>query len=422
MDTTWLDFLPPFFQGLLVSTGIGMIMGLEREHQQQGEVRHFAGMRTFPLLAIFGFIVGFLSDQYLPWLLPAVTLGLLILISVAYYIQAQEGSWGLTTEIAVMLAFSLGLLVAVGHPAEALAVSVVATVFLSLKEEFHWFVRQISQTELAAFIRFFVLAFLLLLLLPNQNFGPEGILHYRDLGWIIVLVSSISFLGYLLLKFTGSERGVLLTAVLGGLFSSTMIAWVFGARSRETPSISRQLGLGILLSSSVLYIRVLLLSWLFFPAVTVELLLPCMLMLVFTLLTVWYYNRKWEKDGQAAQLPLGNPLDIKNAVFFGLLYIGVSLFIYYSREWFGESGSYLSGIISGLADMDVITISMTKWAKQSSAAAYAANMIIVACLSNTLFKALVSVFRGHSSMRRYMITGFGLVLLTGAVWLAIRLL
>lgn len=421
MTISWLDFLPPFLQGLLFATGIGLIIGLEREHQQQGELRHFAGMRTFPLVCIFGFLVGTLSDQYMPWMLPAATIGLLLLVTLAYFIQAREGSWGLTTELAVMVAFSLGVLVAVGLPAEALAVAVVTTVLLSLKEEFHWFVKQISQTELAAFIKFFVLAFLFLLILPDQHFGPEGLLHYRELGWIVVLVSSISFVGYLLLKFTGSQRGILLTALLGGLFSSTMIAWIFGARSREMPGLSRPLSAGILLSSSVMYVRILLLTGLFFPPVTWQLLFPCTVMLLLSLAAVWYYNREWDREGQVAQLPLGNPLDIKNALFFGLLYIGVTLFMYYSREWFGESGSYLSGVISGVADMDAITISTAKWAKQSSAVDYSANMVIVAAMSNTLFKAMVSILRGHASMRRYMIVGFGAVLLFSGAWLAIRL-
>ncbi|MBK9337054.1 MAG: MgtC/SapB family protein [Lewinellaceae bacterium] len=422
MDTAWLDFLPPFFQGLLVATGIGLIMGLEREHQQRADPHHFAGLRTFPLVSITGFVVGMLSDQHFPWLLPAATLGVLVLVSVAYYMQARQDSMGLTTEFALVLAYALGILVAANHHAEALSVAVAATVLLSLKERFQWFVKQISQTELVAFIKFFVLVILLLLLLPNQHFGPDDILHYRDLGWTILLVSSISFAGYLLLKFTDSGRGILLTAVLGGLFSSTMIAWIFGARSREMPALSRPLGAGILLASSVMYVRVLLLAALFSTDVAWQLALPCGLMLAITLLAVWYYNRDREQAGVSAQLPVGNPLDLKNAVFFGFLYIAVTLFMHYSRQWFGESGSYFSGIISGLADMDAITISTAKWAKQASAATYAANVVLVAALSNTFFKAMIAILRGHPAMRRYMATGFGAVLLAGGVWLAIRLL
>ncbi len=422
MPTSWLDFFPPFFLGLLVATGIGLIMGLEREHQQREDTHHFAGLRTFPLAAILGFVVGTLSDQYMPWLLPATTLGLLILISVAYYMQATRESIGLTTEFALVLAYGLGVLVSVNLYSEALAVAVAATVLLSMKERFLWFVKQISETELAAFIKFFVLALLLLLLLPNERFGPENLLHYRELGWIILLVSSISFVGYLLLKFSGSRRGILLTALLGGLFSSTMIAWIFGARSRETPALSQPLGAGILLSSSVMYVRVLLLSSLFSVDVAWQLLLPCTLMLAISLMAVWYYNRNWDNTEQTAQLPLGNPLDLKNAVFFGFLYIGVTLFMYYSRRWFGESGSYVSSMISGVADMDAITISTAKWAKMTSEAGYGANVVVVAALSNTLFKASVAMLRGHASMRKYMLTGFGAVLLAGGAWLALRLI
>jgi len=422
MSTNYLDFLPPFFQGLLVATGIGLIMGLEREHQQREDTHHFAGLRTFPMATILGFVIGYVADLHIPELLPAATLGLFGLVAVAYYMQAKRESIGLTTEFALVLAYGLGVLVSVGHYSEALATAVVATVLLSLKERFLWFVKQISQTELAAFIKFFVLVLLLLLLLPNERFGPENLLNYRELGWIILLVSSISFAGYLLLKFSGSKHGILLTALLGGLFSSTMIAWIFGARSRETPALSRPLGAGILLSSSVMYVRVLFLTSLFSAEVAWQLLLPCALMLVVSLLAVWQYTRDWRQAGQTEQLPLGNPLDLKNAVFFGFLYIGVTLFMYYSRHWFGESGAYVSGMISGIADMDAITISTAKWAKMTSDADYGANIVAIAALSNTLFKATVATLRGHASMRKYMLTGFGAVLLAGGVWLAIRLI
>ena len=109
MNTSWLDFLPPFFQGLLVATGVGFIIGLEREHDQQAKTSHFAGLRTFPLIAILGFSVGFISDHYLPWLLPAVTLGLFLLITTAYFSQAEKGNIGLTSELALSLAFILGV-------------------------------------------------------------------------------------------------------------------------------------------------------------------------------------------------------------------------------------------------------------------------------------------------------------------------
>ena len=420
MNTAWLDFLPPFFQGLLVATGVGLVIGLEREHQQQVETRHFAGLRTFPLIAILGFVVGFISDQYLSWLLPAVVLGLFLMVTSAYFVQAQKGNLGMATELALSLAFVLGVLAALGHPAEALAVAVITTVLLALKDELHGFVKQITDVELTAFIKFFVITLLLLLVLPDQYFGPENLLHYRELGWIILLVSSISFAGYLMLKFSGPERGILLTGVMGGLFSSTMIAWVFAARSRETPALSRLWAPGILLSSSVLYVRLLLLTAAFNKAITWQLALPCLLMLGYTLGLVWYQTRNNTKE-PVASIPLGNPLDVGNALFFGLLYIAVTLLMFYSREWFGDTGAYVSALIAGLADMDAITISTAKWAKQSDITYYAANVIMVAALSNTTFKFAAALMRGHASIRRVLVIGFGTVLLIGLLWLLFRL-
>jgi len=144
MDTSWLDFLPPFFLGLLVSSGIGLIIGLEREHKQQAETLHFAGLRTFPLMSILGFTGAYLADQYLPGLLPAITAGVFLLITVAYFVQARQGNLGMTSELALAMAFILGVMVAYGHSTEALASAVVVTGLLPLEEEFHYFVKQIT--------------------------------------------------------------------------------------------------------------------------------------------------------------------------------------------------------------------------------------------------------------------------------------
>lgn len=414
----WLEslnfVLTPFFTGLLISAGVGLIIGLEREFNTHDKPAHIGGIRTFILVAVLGYCGGW-AGQYVPELKVAIPAGFFLLVAVAYYVQATKGNAGLTTEVALLMTLTLGIIISTGHIREALAIVVLMTVVLSLKEQLHGFIARITEEELFAFLKFIVLALLVLPMLPDQSFGPENLLNLRDMGWIVVLVLSISFAGYLLLKFGSPHKGLLLTAVIGGLFSSTLIAWVFSAKSRERSDLAPAFGAGIVLASSIMFVRVFILCTLFAWPVAVSLAPALLVMLLLSLIPIRRVLRQQTTDSDAPQLAPGNPLDIKNAVFFVLLYVGVTFFMFGSRQWLGTALTYLSGALAGIADIDAITISTAKWAATAPAQQnQAAAIILLAVMSNSLFKLLVSVFNGARELRRPVLTGFGLVLLAGA--------
>ncbi len=415
-------FISPFIQGLLVTIGIGLIIGLEREFNTRQEAAHLGGIRTFPLVAILGFSLVSVSKYSTPLLFAAALIGIFLLVAVAYWVQTQKGKLGLTTELALLITFTLGAMAAYGALVEAVSITVFVTTLLSLKDQFHGFIERITEEELFAFIKFFIIALLVMPLLPDQPFGPKGLLNAREIGWIVVIVSSISLAGYLALKFGGLQKGILLTAVAGGLFSSTMVAWVFSQRSRETPEAAATYSAGIVLSSTIMYLRVLFLVWVFHPALAPTMLLPCGALLLASLLVVWFLARHQKQGGAVGDFPLGNPLELKNALFFVVLYGVVSLFLFYSAEWFGNAGLYATGTLSGIADIDAITISTAKMSnRQGVGTADAANVILLAMLANTCFKLGVSMLRGTPLLRRLTALGFGLTLLVGAVILMLRI-
>lgn len=415
--------LAPFYQNLLVTAAIGLIIGLERELNTHSEAGHIGGIRTFTLVAILGYLAGSIAHHSLMWVIPVTIAAFICLVSVVYYFQVQQGKSGLTTELSMLATLLLGIFVSLGFLQESLAVVVVVTALLSVKEQVHGVIRQITQEELFAFIKFIMLALLVLPLLPDQSFGPESLLNSRELGWIVIIVLSINFAGYLMLKFGGARRGILLTALIGGLFSSTMVAWVFSARSKEKPGLSAAYSAGIILASTVMYVRVLVLAAMFYWPVVWQLLMPLSLLTLVSLLVAYVVFKKQEMDGDNPVLSPGNPFDIKNAVFFAVLYILIALGMYYSRVWMGQSGAYVSGAVSGIADIDAITISTVKWsAGDGSRAFFAANVIIIALLSNTVFKVTLSILRGASTLRRWVVYGFGPVLITGIGWLLFRFL
>lgn len=414
----WFDsfstVFTPFFIGLLVSAGVGLIIGLEREFNTHDEPAHIGGIRTFTLVALLGYCsawIGKMSDMAV---LVAIIAGFSLLVGVAYYIQVQAGKTGLTTELALMMTLLLGIFNAFGLMRESVAIVVLMTLVLSLKEQLHSIIRQITEEELFAFIKFIVMALLVLPMLPDQSFGPQDLLNLRDMGWIVVLVLSLSFAGYLLLKFGSPNKGILLTAIIGGLFSSTMIAWVFSAKSRERKDLAPAFGSGIVLASSIMFIRVMILCLIFASEVAMSLFLPLLLMLLASLAPAWQVLKKNKGASEGPKLSPGNPLDIKNAIFFVLLYIAVTLFMHGSRQWLGTTMTYLSGALAGIADIDSITIATAKWASITPDSTRQAQVIILlAVMSNSVFKLLVSLFTGAAELRKPVLLGFGLVLVVG---------
>jgi uncharacterized membrane protein (DUF4010 family) len=418
----WLESLntviSPTLVSLIVSAGVGLIIGLEREFNTHDEPAHVGGIRTFVLVAILGNVAAWISSLTTPALLLVVIAGFVLLVSVAYYVQTQKGKIGLTTQLALLLTFLMGVANAEGMMQESLAIVVLMTTVLSLKEQLHSFIQRITEEELFAFIKFIVLALLILPLLPTTTFGPDNLLNARDLGLIAVMVLTLSFAGYLMLKFGSPQKGILLTALLGGLFSSTMIAWVFSGKSRERHDLAPAYGSGIVLASSIMFIRVFVWATIFAFPVAKQLFLPLSMMLLVSLAPAWKVIRGQKTTSDAPALSPGNPLDIKNAIFFVFLYSGITLLMSASRQWLNQTMTYVSGAVAGIADIDAITISTAKWAVTPSGQSHeAAIIILLAVMSNSLFKWLVSVFNGVAAIRKPVGLGFGLVLAVGAGWL-----
>jgi uncharacterized membrane protein (DUF4010 family) len=414
----FLDFISPFLRGLLLATGIGTIIGLEREFNTREEPGQLGGIRTFILVVLCGYTVGFLSQYTSHWFGVAALGGFALLMVAAFLVQTQHGKLGLTTPLALILTFLLGLMVSAGYVQEPLALVVVATTVLSLKAQLHRLAARVTNQEWLDFIKFIVIALLVLPMLPNQAFGPEGLLNVRDMGLIAVMVLSISFAGYLLLKFADPQIGILLTGLIGGLFSSTMIAWVFAGKSKERPDLGSALGAGVVLASSVMFVRVWLWVSVFAKPVAGRLLAPLLLMFLISLLPSWKAYRERENRERGPEVSPGNPLDIKNALFFVVLYAGVTLFMYATREYVSEAASYVSGAISGIADIDAITISTARWASATGGVTnQAASIILIAMLSNSLFKMGISALYGAPSIRKPVLTGFGSILVAGVLFL-----
>ena len=406
-----------FFIRLIVATGIGFVIGLEREHTSivQKEPT-FAGIRTFIFVVLSGFIATFLGFAITHMVLISALVGVIVITSISYWISAKAGQLGATTEIALVVSFLLGCNTFMGFIQSSLALTVIIVLFLSLKVTLAKIIGRITQEELYAFIQFVVLALLIFPFLPDKYYGPYNVINPREVGWVIVLTSGFGFLGYILIKFLGSRRGILLTGILGGLVSSTVVAWVFSNQSKSSPSLSLPCAVAILAASTMMVIRVYLWVIIFNPSLISNLILPLFLILIAGFGVAFFlYRRHQSKKQTETEIPLGDPLNLKEAVFFGIFYTGILLLVSYANTRFGSKGIYISSAVAGLTDIDAITISISKLANGALSMLNAQNAILLAALSNTIVKLGLVLWKGSNELKKYVLIGFGLIFTAGIV-------
>lgn len=404
-----------YLTSLLVSIGLGLIIGLEREFRQVSQKDRFAGIRTFPLITILGSMVGLLVQPVSPLLAVAGLVGITLFSGIAYFVRSSAGHKGITTEVTIIIAFVLGIMCSLGFTKEALAAAVVTTTFLSLKDAFHSFVSRITQEELFAFIKFAIISMLVLPSLPNEAYGPGGVLNPWDIGLVVVVISLLSFASYILMKSAGPKKGVVLASALGGLVSSTAVAWVFSSKSKKEEAPGSHYAGGIVLASSIMPLRIAIVCLIFVGPLFQRLLAPCLLMAGAGLFYSYLLLRKDSQSSAPQQLDLGNPLNLVNALYSTVLYVGVLLLVHYSRLLLGEKGLLISGFISGIADVDAITIAMAEVMKTTPDLPI--YIVIVAMTSNNLLKIILVLARAGEKIKMNVVMGLSLITAAGLIYL-----
>lgn len=413
-----------FLIRLLVAIGIGSVIGLERQYNAMKENSHgYSGIRTFIFHSLFGFIAGLFYFLLSPWIYASLFLGLVVLTTVSYWQTALQGDRGMTTELSSLLTFLLGSMALYGLIEISLMLTVILVVILSSKFQLKVMVGKITADELYAFIRFVVLALLIFPFLPDQPFGPYDVLNPREIGWVVLLTSGLGFFGYMLIKFVGENKGILLSGILGGLVSSTAVTWVFAQKSKENPSLSASCATAILAASSIMFIRVLVWTFIFNNALFQSLFLTFSAIFLTTLgVTLYSFSLQKKEMNSSAELPLKKPLDLKSALVFGALYMVILLAVSYANENLGNSGILISSAIAGISDIDAITISVAKLTGNPLSINLAGMAILIASVSNTLVKLGIGFYAGGHPLRKHLIRGYGAGILAGLLVMGLRFL
>jgi uncharacterized membrane protein (DUF4010 family) len=408
------------FNGAMVLL-MGLLIGIEREHAQKGTPL-IAGIRTFPLITLFGFLCGLAAKAGWGWMLPVGLAGVCAVAVAAYRVRSQGPHKGTTTEFMILLAFVFGALAALGYLIPAATFAVVATLLLSVKAPLHRLAESIQEGELYAILKFLVVSVIILPLLPNRAFGPLQALNPRLIWWVVVLISGLSMVGYVLTKFLGARQGIAMTGILGGMTSSTAATFGLSHQARSAgESLAKYFALGITIASTIMFVRVVIITAVIDAplarALTLLIALPFM---VGVGISIYLWKRK--ESEQSAALQVKNPMELGSAIKFGLVFAAVMFVSKAGYHYFGSSGMYVAGVLAGLVDLDAFTISAAHMAQQSILAPNTANAsILLACATNTLVKGGIAAVVGGRPLSKVIIPIFATLTLASLivfVWVA----
>jgi uncharacterized membrane protein (DUF4010 family) len=400
---------------------IGALIGLEREFfQQKEEAPDFAGIRTFSLIALLGSVSSFLADDF-GIILAALALGGLILMTTVSYSGAllrSKTETGITTEVAAILTFLFGVLVMGDHASVAIALAVITSLLLTFKGRLHGFIRNMSIDDIHITLQFALVAAVILPLLPNRTIDPLGLLNPFQIWLMVVFVSGIGFSGYVLMKILGPSRSTSVMGILGGLASSTATTISFSSASREHPQMAQHYARAVVLASTVMFPRVLFLILVIHPPLAFKVIIPFTLMLLTGLIFIFVIQKRKlpETTTIHPEYKITNPLKLSTAVKFGLLFAFVLIIVEYSQTFLGSSGVYLASFLTGLTDVDAITLSVTRLTRSAQLSPNVAGIsVIIAALMNTVSKGAISYFSGSVELRSIVIKAFILMVLVGVI-------
>jgi uncharacterized membrane protein (DUF4010 family) len=324
---------------------------------------------------------------------------------------------GLTTEVAMLLMFAVGAYLVIGLKEVAIVIGGGVAVLLQAKGQMHGIARRLGDEDLKAIMQFVLLSLVILPVLPNRAYGPYGVMNPHHLWLMVCLIVGISLGGYIVYKFVGEKAGIVLGGVLGGLISSTATTVSYARRSAETPKSSPAATIVVMIASTVVFVRVLLIIGLLSPTLFPTALTPILVMLaLFALLSlgIWFWARH-----EFSPMPVqDNPSELKAALWFGLIFAIVLFAVAAAKERLGQGGLYVVAGLSGLTDMDAISLSTAQLVNSGRLGPDSGwRVILVAALSNLIFKAAVIWLLGHRQLFIRIVALYGVVIGVGTLLL-----
>jgi uncharacterized membrane protein (DUF4010 family) len=413
------------FQRLGVALAIGFLVGLERgwKSRNEPEGNRAAGLRTLTLGSLLGGIWGALavgrgSEGLIALALAfAVYSGTILLFR--YREATAEGTFGATTAVAAMLVFALGAFAVAGDMTVAGATGVAVTALLAFKNVLHGWIGRISWLELRSFLLLAAMSFILLPMLPDRTIDPWDTVNPFEMWLLTVMIAAISFAGYIAIKAAGDKAGILLTGVAGGLASSTAVTVTLGEMAKENPEKAAPLSAGALFSSATMVARVLAVVAAVGTSVLPKIALP-LAMGGAGLIAIAYYLFRQDKENVASgRLDLSDPFELSTVLKFGLILTAITAASKLLTRVGSGQGVYVLAALSGIADVDAMTLSMSRLASDPASVTLAANAILIVVAVNTIAKAVIGWATGGAAYGKPMMAAAAVAIGLGLVGLVV---
>jgi uncharacterized membrane protein (DUF4010 family) len=397
-----------------IALAIALLIGLERGWSERDlpEGRRVAGVRTFGLIGLVGAVAALLSDHFGGVVLGLGFVAIAIVLLFGQYLKFFEGKdIGVTTVTAGLLTFALGAVTMKGHLSLAVSIGVVTALLLGVKAELHSAIRRIDRQELFAVLKLLIMTVVLLPVLPHRGFGPWGALDPFEIWLMVVLICTLSFFGYIGIRLLGDRKGVLLAALAGSLVSSTAVTISLSRLPDRDRTQARLIGGAIILASSVMYARTLVVVSVFGLSLVKGLSIPLGLATIAGLIVSAILIRSAGPNKSQLGLVLRNPFDFWMALKFGLLLAVVIMFAQALNEWSGELGVFMAAGISGFVDVDAATLTVARMAPNQIPIVVGVGAILLATVTNTIFKATIAIFNSKGALLSPIFLGMGSQLL-----------
>jgi uncharacterized membrane protein (DUF4010 family) len=370
---------------LALALALGFLVGLERESTKlERSSVIFGGVRTYPIISLFGFGCAWLHHAGVAFMLPVGLSVMGVLAGIAYVTKTRAGHHGFTSETSALLTFIVGALALLADVWIAMALAVVNTVLLSEKTELETYVERFNKAEFLAVVKFILVTVIILPVLPNQDY-TQFHLNPTHIWQVVILVSSIGFVGYLLEKLFGDKVGLWLSGIVGGIVSSTATTVAVGRIANKNPARAATALQASLLASSMMYVRILVLVLIinsaFLPALWWK------LTLLFIVGVVLSFRLHAGKESGDTTIPdLHNPFEIRPSVVFAVMFVVLMIATKLIAQRLGSAGLLALSAVVGVTDIDPFILSVLH--PTETMVRFVAMAVIIAMMSNTIAKAV----------------------------------
>jgi uncharacterized membrane protein (DUF4010 family) len=405
------------FLELAIALALGLLIGLQKERAESP----LAGLRTFALVALAGGVAALLGPLTTPWL---VVVGLAAVVALmvtgnVVLLRSGRSDPGQTTEVAVVLTYLIGVLTVVGPIEVAIVCGAVTAMLLHLREELHTWVDRLTDRDVRAMMQFVVVSLIVLPVLPSETFGPYDVINPRQVWWMVVLIVGLNLVGYAAYRLLGERAGTILAGVLGGVVSSTATTVGYARLTKLQPGRDHVAVVVVWVASGIVFIRLLIEIAAVAPSLLSVAAPPMLLMLAVFAVMAAIALRSGTRSPSEMPIEPSNPTELKSAILFGLVYAVVLLLVAAAQDWAGGAGLYLAATVSGLTDVDALTLSTSQLVQTDRLeASMGWRLIMTAAVSNLGFKLILGAVLGSRAFARRLATigvvaiaiGVGLIL------------